>query len=471
MCYRRLSIILLPLLLAACASAPPYAVPTVLIPAAYREANIDGWKLATPALPPDGPWWTLYEDPILNALQADVLISNQTLQQVDARRRQAQALVASAQSALWPSLTAGASVTRRNDNGTQTTIQTSSIRQEDSRQSYAANLNLAWEADVWGRLRGAVDAQSAGLVASEADLAAARLSVQSDVAITYFSLRAIELQQSLLEDTLKAYERSLVLTGNRYAAGVSGQIDVAQAETQLSSTRGQALALAAQRAQLLHALALLLGKTPAAFSLAPDANAHFATLPPFDVPLPSSLLERRPDVAAAERRVAAANAQIGVANAAFFPAFTFSALLGFQSASVSDWLTVPNRVWSLGPALAATLFDGGRRRALSDQAVASYDETVATYRQTALTAFKEVEDSLSTLRYTNEQLTEQAVALKAARQAQTLTENQYRAGTVDYLNVVTAQATTLNLARNEASLQGQRLVTSVQLVKALGGRW
>ena len=322
---------------------------------------------------------------------------------------------------------------------------------------------------MWGRIRRTVDAGVANAQASAADLEAARLSAHSSLAQNYFALRAVDSQTKLFEATIVAYEKSLQLTKNQYAVGVAARADVVQAETQLKTAQAQAIDLGVQRAQLEHATALLLGKAPANFSIPP---APLTDLPPaIPLGLPSVLLERRPDIAAAERRVAAANAQIGVAQAAFFPDLTLSASGGFQSTSFAKWLTLPSRFWSLGPALAASLFDAGARRAQKEQAVAAYDGTVAVYRQTVLTAFQGVEDDLATLRVLEREAVVQDEALKAARLAVAITTNQYKAGTVSYLNVINAQTIALGSERTAADIVARRFAASVLLVTALGGGW
>ena len=292
---------------------------------------------------------------------------------------------------------------------------------------------------------------------------------QAELAQNYFQLRALDTQKQLLDDTLNGYERSLQLTKNQYAAGVVAKSDVIQAQTQLKATQAQAIDVGVTRAQLEHAIALLIGKPSTSFAIDPGPLA--SALPGVPVGLPSDLLERRPDVAAAERRVAAANAQIGVAKAAYFPRLTLSATGGFQSSTVADWLSLPSRFWSVGPALAATLFDGGLRRAQTGQAIATYDANVAAYRQTVLTGFKEVEDNLAALRILEQEAEVQDEALQFARQSLAIVNNQYKAGTVSYLNVVTAQATALTSERTAVDILNRRLAASVLLIKALGGGW
>jgi NodT family efflux transporter outer membrane factor (OMF) lipoprotein len=442
-------------LMAGCAVGPDYVRPDVSTPANYKE--LEGWKAAQPR--DDvvrGEWWRLYGDPVLDDLEAQVASANQNLAQAQAQYRAARALVESSRASYFPTLDASASSVRGNRTGA-------------IRNTHTLTLDAAWEADLWGKLRRTVESSRASAEASAADAEAAKLSAQAELAVNYFQLRALDAQRQLLDDTVAAYEKSLQLTRNRYASGVVAKVDVVQAEAQLRTTQAQAVDTEEQRAQLEHAIALLVGKSPAQLSL-PRVPLKAET-PVVPAGLPSQLLERRPDVAAAERRVAAANAQIGVAKAAYFPDLTLSASGGYVSSSFAQWLTVPNRVWSIGPALAATIFDGGRRRALTDQAVANYDADVAAYRQTVLNAFREVEDYLAALRVLEQEAEVQAQALQAARQSVQLTTNQYNAGIVNYLSVVTVQASALVSERTAVDLLSRRLVASVLLVKALGGGW
>jgi NodT family efflux transporter outer membrane factor (OMF) lipoprotein len=337
------------------------------------------------------------------------------------------------------------------------------------RTIWSMPLNASWEADLWGKVRRSVEAGEAAAQASAADLENARLSIQSQLAQNYFQLRAVDAQKQLLADTVAAYAKSLELTNTRYKVGVVARVDVAQAEAQLKSTQAQLLDLGVQRAQLEHAIAVLLGQPAGNFSLA--AAPLKATPPPVPAGLPAELLERRPDIAAAERRVAAANAQIGVAKAAWFPSATLSASYGLQTATAAQWFTLPSRFWSIGPALAETIFDGGRRQAAGEQAMAAYDASVANYRQAVLTGFQEVEDNLAALRILEEESLVQAEAVKAAQQSLEYSLNQYKAGIVTYLQVVTAQATALSNQRTAADLLARRVTASVLLVKALGGGW
>lgn len=450
--------------LGACMAGPDYVRPGVDAPAQYKETG--EWKVAQPR---DGAgrgrWWEIFGDPQLDALMEKIDISNQNLRIAEAQYRQARALVQSARAALFPTLDGNVSITRSRS-PTGAVGGTTAGRVITSR---AASLDASWEADLWGRLGRAVEANEAGAQASAADLAVARLSAQAELAQDYFQLRVLDVQRQLLDDTVAAFRKSLDLTKNRYAAGVAGKVDVVQAETQLKSTQAQAIDLGVQRAQLEHAIALLIGKPPSGLSI--ERVPLTVVMPVIPPGLPSDLLERRPDIAAAERRVAAANAQIGVAQAAFFPSLTLSASTGFRSAEAPLWLTTPSRFWSIGPAIAQTIFDAGRRRALTDQAIAAYDASVAGYRQTVLAGFQEVEDNLAALHVLEQEAQMQDDAVRAARESMLLTMNQYKAGTISYLNVVTVQTTQLTNERTAVGILGRRLTAAVLLVKALGGGW
>ncbi len=456
-------------LLGACTVGPNYVRPAADTPAAFKE--MEGWKTAQPRDQElRGKWWETFNDPLLNELERQVSISNQNLVQSAAQFRQARALVQSARAGFLPTVSGGASVTRGQSSsnlGNQNQAFVQSSRSPST--SYSLSLDAVWEADLWGRVRRTVESNEAGAQASAADLEALRLSIQAELAQNYFQLRALDAQKQLFDDTIAAYQRSLTLTQNQYTAGVVAKVDVIQAQTQLKTTQAQALDIGVQRAQLEHAIALLIGKPASTYSLA--VAPLTASPPALPVGIPSSLLERRPDIAAAERRMAAANAQIGVAEAAYYPSLTLSASGGFQSSSFSNWLTAPSRFWSLGPALAQTLFDGGLRRAQTDQAIATYDANVAGYRQTVLTGFKEVEDNLAALRILEEEAAIQDEAVQNARQSVALTTNQYKAGLVSYLNVVTVQATALANERTAVDVLNRRLAASVLLIKALGGGW
>jgi NodT family efflux transporter outer membrane factor (OMF) lipoprotein len=453
-----------------CSVGPNYVRPTAESPPSYKEAV--AWKQAEPRdQEPRGKWWEVFKDPKLDALVAQVEVSNQTIKGAEARVRQARALTQQARAALFPLVSANAGVTRSGSGGGSTSSNNvgSNVQVGGVRNNYNVALDVNWEVDLWGRVRRTVEAGEASAQASVADLESAKLSAQAQLAEDYFLLRVQDAQIRLLNDTVDAYQRSLQLTRNQYAVGVAARADVAQAETQLKSTQAQAIDAGVQRAQLEHAIAVLLGKAPADFSVAAEVvPTEFPAIPPG---LPSELLERRPDIAAAERRTAAANAQIGVAEAAFFPSLTLSATGGFQSSVLSQLFSLPSRYWSLGAALAQTIFDAGLRRAQTAQAIATYDENVANYRQMVLIGFQEVEDNLAALRILEQEGAVQDEAVKAARESLTITLNQYRAGTANYLAVVVAQATALANERTALAILSRRLSASVALIKALGGGW
>lgn len=461
---RLLAVIVMSLALGACTLGPDYQRPQ--LPDAHAFKQAEGWKSAAPAdALQRGDWWKLYGDAELNALVGRLNVSNQNLAVAEAQYRQARALVRSARSQLFPTLSGNAGVTRSR----QTTGSSSSNVSAGVSESYEAGLSASWELDLWGRLRRGLEANRATMQASAADLAAVRLSLQAELVQTYLQLRVMDEQQRLLDQTVAAYARSLRLTENQYRAGIVPKSDVAQAQTQLKSTQGQAIDLKWQRAQLEHAIAVLIGVPPAELSIA--VRDDIPSLPEVPLALPSQLLERRPDVAAAEREVMAANAEIGIAEAAWYPDLTLSASGGYRNSSFNQLFEVPNRFWSLGPQLALTLLDFGGRRAELERAEAAYDQTVATYRQTVLDSFREVEDYLVQLRVLGDESVVQREALEAAQESLRLIENQYRAGTVDYLSVVTVQTTALNNERTNLTLLGDRLLTSVQLIAALGGGW
>lgn len=457
--------------LAGCAQTPTYQAPAIDVPAAYKEqgaAVAQGvWQPARPAeaRPPAPAWWTVYGDATLDRLQQQAEAGSPSLAQSAARLRAAQAAVASSSAAALPTLGASASSSRARS-GTQLADGSSTARISTT---HSIGLNASWELDLWGRVSAGVSAAQASAQASADDLAAARLSLQAAVAQTYFSLRAAEAQARLLGETLQAYERSWELTRHRQAAGVATSADVAQAEAQYKSTQVQLLESQTTRAQLEHALAALLGQAPAAFAL--EGAADLPTPSAVPAALPSDLLQQRPDIAAAERRVAAANAQIGVARAAFFPSLTLSAAGGYRGSPVSELFNAPNLFWSLGPALAASLFDGGARSAAVETARANHAQVTAAYRQTVLTALQEVEDNLSAAAglAQEEQLQREAVA--AAQRALDVVENQYRAGTVGYLNVLSAQTSVLSARRSLIDIRSRRLAAVNTLLKNVAGRW
>lgn len=442
---------LLALFLTGCSLVAPKQSTDLEVPANFKESGI--WKAAKPsAHVARGDWWRVFGDNELSALMKRVDVSNASLAIAEARSREAAALVKGARLSFVPSLTSSASSTR--SNGSTDTLN-------------AIGLDSSWEIDLWGRLRHNARATTASAEAAAADVESTRLSLHSLTAQTYFSLRASDAQRDLLDRQIASYEKSLEVTRNRYAQGVASRGDVAQAEAQLASTKSTALETAAQRATYEHALAVLVGQAPSSFSM--PRGALSASVPSIPNSSPSQLLERRPDIAAAERRVAAANERIGAARAAFFPALSLGGSGGWKG--TSTLLSVPTRVWSLGPELAAPLLDGGQRIAEKAQADAAYDRTVAEYRQTALTAFQETEDALSTLRLLAAEAGTQQAAVKAARESERIALNEYKAGTSSFLNLAVAQAQALNAERNALDLQARRLTATAKLVTALGGGW
>lgn len=454
-------------LLSACTLSPDYHRPALATPAQFKQA--EGWTQANPSdAIARGAWWEIYGDSGLNALVDELNRSNQTVAQYEAQYRQAQALVRSSRGALFPSLDLSVGKTR-SAQGTGSSSSSLSNNSSGIRNTYNAQLGVSWEIDLWGKLRETLNANEASAQASLADLAGIRLSLQSELVQNYLQLRVIDEHKRLLEATVAAYERSLRMNQNQYRAGVAGPDAVAQARTQLKSTQADLIDLAWQRAQYENAIAVLLGKAPADFALA-DSKA-IPALPQIPLALPSQLLERRPDIASAERNVMAANANIGVARAAYFPDLSLSMSGGYSSSSFSNWIELPNRYWSVGPSLAMTLFDAGRRSAEVDRTVAVYDQTVAQYRQTVLDGFKEVENYLVQLKVYSDEAVVRQEALEAARESLRLTENQYRAGLISYLDVVNVQTTALSNERSVLSLLQGRLVASVQLIAALGGGW
>jgi NodT family efflux transporter outer membrane factor (OMF) lipoprotein len=455
------------LLLSACAVGPDYHKPEMAAPAQFKAAQ--GWRQAAPSDSlARGAWWELYGDAQLNGLVEKLNSSNQTVAQYEAQYRQARALVRSSRGAFFPTLDLTTSK-NRSSQGTGSSSSSLSSSSSGIRDTYNAQLGVSWEADIWGKLRRGLEADTASAQASLGDLAAMQLSLQSELVQNYLQLRVIDEQKRLLEATVDAYQRSLTLTQNQYRAGISGRDAVAQAQTQLKSTQADLIDLMWQRAQFENAIAVLMGQAPADFNLA--ASTSIPTLPAIPVGLPSQLLERRPDIAAAERSVMAANANIGIAKAAYYPDLTLSLSGGYSSSTFANWISLPNRFWSVGPQLAMTLFDGGQRSAEVDRTEAVYDQTVAQYRQTVLNGFQEVENYLVQLKVYEEEAGVRAEALAAARDSLRLTSNQYKAGLIGYLDVVNVQTTALSNERSVLTLLQSRLIASVQLIAALGGGW
>ena len=448
--------------LAGCAVGPDYVRPTLDLPAAYKETG--PWKTAEPRLAgSQEPWWSVYGDPVLDGLMQDAERANQSLRLAEANYRQALALADQARAALFPTIGANAGASRGLTNS-------SGVKEGDA---YTLGLGASWAPDLWGGVRRSIEAQKDNAVASADDLAGAHLSIQASVAQDYFQLRITDQQRMLYAATIDAYTRALKLTRAQRAAGVALLSDVALAESQLASAQATATDLDASRALLEHAIAVLTGRPPAQFALAalPAGQDYTGVVPATPTGLPSELLERRPDIAAAERRAALANANIGVARAAYYPSLTLNASGGFSAATLGTLFDTPGRVWSLGAALAQTVFDGGLRRARDAQAVAAYDGAVATYKQTVLTGFQQVEDNLATLRILDQEAVYQAAAVRAGQTAERSALAQYRGGTATYLAVVTAQTLSLTNQRTAVQLRGRQLAASVSLITASGGGW
>ncbi len=450
------------LFVAACTVGPDYMRPSVVVPPAYKE--LPGWKVAQPR--DDvlrGAWWELFQDAQLNALETQVNISNQNVAAAEAQVRQAHAAIQAARASYFPTLSVGADVVRARSSGNVADARSRTLTQ------YNLPVDASWELDLWGRVRRSVESQRASAQASVADLESVRLIAQAALSQSYFALRIQDAQRQLLEETVATYQRAFTMVQNRYAVGVASRADVAQAETQLKSTQVQMVDVGVQRAELEHAIAVLIGEPASSFSI-PVAPLTMAP-PTIPVGVPSELLERRPDIAGAERRVAAANAQIGIAIAAYYPSVTLSGMLGLVSTAFGDWFSLPSRVWAVGAAISETVFDGGLRKAVTEEARAAYDTTVASYRQTALTAFQEVEDNLAGLRILEDEARVQEEAVQAARQALAVVMNEYRAGTLSYLDVVVTQTTALANERAAVDIYGRRMTATVLLIKALGGGW
>ncbi|RQR70655.1 RND transporter [Burkholderia sp. Bp9012] len=454
--------------LAACSTLPPYSPPTVAVPTHYAGAPAaqPGWQVAAPAdAASRGAWWTVFNDADLNALEARVDVSNQTVKKAVADLEQARATVEYQHAGFLPTVTAGVAQSRsrisRNKLGSSLAGKTTPDHQ--------VGVAASWEPDVFGRVRDAVAGAQANADASAADLQAVKLSVTAELATDYFALRSLDTQKQLLDDTVRAYADALKLLQQQFAAGAIDASAVAQAETQLEATRTQDTDIDASRAQLQHAIATLVGENASTFAL--PARVQAFDVPAIPAGVPSQLLERRPDIAAAERRVAAANAQIGEARAAFFPDLVLSASAGLESGFFAPWLTAPSLFWSLGPQLVGTLFDGGRRSATLRGAHAQYDGEVADYRQTVLGAFQQVEDQLSALDALASEAASQQRATDAADLSLRLTTNRFDAGAVSYLDVVTAQTIALTNRRQADEIAARRMEASVGLLKALGGGW
>jgi NodT family efflux transporter outer membrane factor (OMF) lipoprotein len=468
-----LSAFCLLLFASACQVGPKYIKPPVATPSAYKELapSITGpqseWK---PSQPQDqalrGKWWEIFGDPELNALEERVDVSNQNLKIAEAQFRQARDLIRINRSSLFPTVSVGPYITGE---------QTSANAPEPSNKAgqtladLVLPFDLSYEVDAWGRIHRTIEAARENAQATAADLETARLSIHAELAADYFALRGLDAQKQLLDSTVVAYQKALDLTTSRYAGGLAAKVEVAQAETQLETTQALDIDVGVQRAQFEHAIALLAGQPASTFSI--PASPLNVSPPRIPVGVPSDLLERRPDIAAAERRVAAANAQIGLAQTAYYPTLMLNAAGGLEGSAIANWFAWPSRLFAVGPSLLETLYDAGRRHALTDQAWAAYDANVAAYRQSVLTAFQEVEDNLAGLRILEQENGKQQQAVQSAERSLALSTNRYKGGLVTYLEVITAQSTALSNERTAVDILTRRMNSSVLLIKALGGGW
>jgi NodT family efflux transporter outer membrane factor (OMF) lipoprotein len=451
--------------LTGCTVGPKYVRPGVPTAPADTFKELDGWKTAQPSEQvPRGPWWEAFGDPQLNALEEQLGNSNQDLKVAQARFQQARALVRFNRAAEFPTISTAPGIASIRDSAHQPYLPTTNTTGD-----FVLPFDLSYEVDVWGRVRRTVAASREEAQATAADLETVSLSLHAELAYDYFELRSADAEKQLLDDTVKAYEQSLQLTTNRFEGGAAPKSDVAQAQTQLQTTMVQDTDVAVQRAQFEHAIAILIGKPPAAFSL---ASTPLHTQPPdISAGLSSQLLERRPDIAAGERRVAEANEQIGIARAAFFPTIILSATGGFEGDSITNWFTWPSRFWAVGPSALQTLFDAGRRHATSQAALANYDATVASYRETTLTALQQVEDNLAALRILEQEAQQQQTATASAQESLQIFTDRYIGGADPYLQVLTAQTIALQNERNDVDILRRRMDACVLLIKALGGGW
>ena len=463
------------LFLSGCMVGPKYVKPTAPMAPGFKEQppesfkESDGWKTAQPrdqAL--RGNWWEIFGDPQLNALEEEVTLSNQDLKVAEARFRQARAMIRFNRSAEFPTISTSPSIANERLSPNQPYFPQSVSA--NATGSFTLPFDLSYEVDLWGRVRRTVSASREEAQATAADVQTANLSLHAELAVDYFELRSADDQKQLLDDTVKAYTDALQLTENRFEGGAAPRSDVAQAKTQLDGAQVQDTDITVIRAQFEHAIATLIGKPPAEFNITPAPKTALL-LPIIPVGVPASLLERRPDIAAGERRVAEANDQIGIARAAFFPSLVLGATGGFTGTSITNWFNWPSRMWAVGPQMSQTIFDAGRRRAVSEGATANYDGTVASYRQTALTAFQEVEDNLAALRILEKEAQQQREATVSAEESLQLFTNRYEGGVDNYLQVITAQTVLLTNQRNDIDIQRRRMDASVLLVKAVGGGW
>jgi NodT family efflux transporter outer membrane factor (OMF) lipoprotein len=454
------------LLLTGCAVGPRYQRPLVEVPPAYKEAG--NWKAAQPNEQSlGGNWWEIFQDPQLNALEQQVNISNQNLKAAQAQYAQALALLRYYRADYFPTVAVAPSATRGRVSSNRPPR--GAISNGVTSNDFQLPFELSYEIDAWGRVRRNVESYREQAQASAADLATVNLSVHAQLALVYFQALSLDAQEQLLNSTVEQYEQALQLNQSRFQGGIGSDVEVQQAKTQLETTRAQATDVGVLRAQYEHALATLIGKPAGSFSL--PALPLRASPPPIPTGVPSELLERRPDIAAAERRMAAANARIGVAKAAYYPLLNLTAAGGFESGVITTLLSGPSALWAVGPSALLTLFDGGRRRAASDQAIAAYDQTVASYRGTVLTGFQEVEDNLAALRILEKEAQTENEAVVAAQKSLELSITRYKGGVTSYLEVTIAQSAALVDERAAVDISMRRMVASVLLIKALGGGW
>ncbi|MBS1877377.1 MAG: efflux transporter outer membrane subunit [Acidobacteria bacterium] len=460
------------LALTGCHVQQSYKPPSAPTPAAYQEAppasfqESKQWRAANPA---DGlargRWWEIFRDPTLNSLEEKAFAANENVKAAVARFDEARAFVRENRSGRLPTVAVAPGIVNERFSKNRPLAPQGKAVFGDFTLPFSAS----WEPDFWGRIRTQIDSAATGAQAVAADVESVRLGVTAELAFDYFDLRGYDRERGILESAVKTYERALELTRNRFAGGVANRVDVEESETQLEATRAQAIDITAQRAKLEHAIAVLTGQTPEGFSLPEQAGVPEP--PAIPIGVPSALLERRPDIAGLERRVASANARIGLARAAFYPRVMLAAALGLEGTSITNWLNWPSRFWAIGPSALQTIYDGGRRRAVLDEATAGYDSLLASYRETVLTAFQQVEDSVSSLRILESEAERQRAAVEAARRSEALSMNRYRGGLVTYLEVATAQAIRLQNERVAVGLERRRMESSVALIKALGGGW
>ena len=453
-------------LLTGCAVGPKYVRPPVATPPAYKEAG--NWKTAQPnELSLRGNWWEIFQDPQLNALEEQVTVSNQNLKAAQAQYTQARALVRFNRADYFPTIAAAPSASRARVSANRAPL--GSISNGKTTNDFQLPIEMSYEIDAWGRVRKNVASFREQAQASAADLATVNLSMHAQLALFYFQARSLDAQEQLLNSTVQYYEQALQLNLSRFQGGVASEVEVEQAKTQLETTRAQAIDVGVARSQFEHAVAVLIGKPPASFSL--PALPLRTPPPPIPAGVPSELLERRPDIASAERLMAAANARIGVAKAAYFPLLNLTGAGGFESGAITSLLSGPSGLWAVGASAFQTLFDGGRRRAASDQAIAVYDQTVANYRETVLTAFQQVEDNLAALRILEHEAQTQNEAVVAAQKSLELSIQRYNGGVTSYLEVTVAQSAALADEVTAVNILGRRMVAAVQLIQALGGGW